>query len=112
MNSGVIQIGSNFSKGAIGGMRSASRFKSNDYELESFRNHIALAHARLRDPSIKLQSDITYQGSQEYLKNKEFFDYKTDKILSDLADINISNSFDVIKKIINDLVKGSKATPD
>lgn len=112
MNSGVIQIGSNFSKGAIGGMRSASRFKSSDYELESFRNHIALAHARLRDPSIKLQSDITYQGSQEYLKNKEFFDYKTDKILSDLADINISNSFDVIKKIINDLVKGSKATPD
>lgn len=112
MNSGVIQIGSNFGKGAIGGMRSASRFKSNDYELESFRNHIALAHARLRDPSIKLQSDITYQGSQEYLKNKEFFDYKTDKILSDLADINISNSFDVIKKIINDLVKGSKATPD
>lgn len=112
MNSGVIQIGSNFSKGAIGGMRSASRFKSNDYELESFRNHIALAHARLRDPSIKLQSDITHQGSQEYLKNKEFFDYKTDKILSDLADINISNSFDVIKKIINDLVKGSKATPD
>lgn len=112
MNSGVIQIGSNFSKGAIGGMRSASRFKSNDYELESFRNHIALAHARLRDPSIKLQSDITYQGSQEYLKNKEFFDYKTDKILSDLADINISNSFDVIKKIINDLVKGSKATSD
>ena len=112
MNSGVIQIGSNFSKGAIGGMRSASRFKSSDYELESFRNHIALAHARLRDPSIKLQSDITYQGSQEYSKNKEFFNYKTDKILSDLTDINISNSFDVIKKIINDLVKGSKATPD
>ena len=112
MNSGVIQVGSNFSKGAIGGMRSASRFKSSDYELESFRNHIALAHARLRDPSIKLQSDISYQGSQEYLKNKEFFDYKTDKILSDLADINISNSFDVIKKIVNDLVKGSKATPD
>lgn len=109
---GAEQISQNFKKGAIMNMYNNSVFKSRSDELDNLRRHIAYVHSRLNDNLTGQVSDTVAYGAQAYERNKEFFNSKTQSILSDLKEINTSNSFEVIKKIVNDLVKSSKATPE